>query len=160
MTVVSNTTPLNYLILIGQADILHKLYELVLIPEAVFNELSTASTPQLVREWIATKPSWLELRKASAAPLGELEEIQIGERQAIALAQVVHPEFVLLDDRRAGEIAKQLGLQVIGALGILARAAQLGLLDLTDALERLRRTNFRISPDLLDSLLTKDDKSP
>jgi len=160
MTVVSNTTPLNYLILIGQADILHKLYELVLIPEAVFNELSTASTPQPVREWIANKPAWLELRKASEAPPGGMEEIQIGERQAIALAQVIHPEFVLLDDRRARQIAKQRGLRVVGTLGILTRAAQSGLINLEAALERLRRTNFRVSLGLLESLLIKDDKFP
>ena len=64
MTVVSNTTPLNYLILIGQADILSKLYELIVIPEAVFNELTAQSTPQLVQEWIASKPAWLEVRPA------------------------------------------------------------------------------------------------
>ncbi len=59
MTVVSNTTPLNYLTLIGQADILSKLYELVVIPEAVFNELTAPSTPQLLREWMTNKPAWL-----------------------------------------------------------------------------------------------------
>jgi predicted nucleic acid-binding protein len=57
MTVVSNTTPLNYLILIGRVDVLSKLYELVIIPEPVFNELTAPSTPQLVRDWIANKLS-------------------------------------------------------------------------------------------------------
>jgi len=159
MTVVSNTTPLNYLILIGQADILSKLYELVVIPEAVFNELTAQSTPQLVHEWIANKPDWLKVREAPATIVGEMEGIQIGERQAIALAQFIQSDFVLLDDRRARQIAKQWGINVVGTLGVLARAAQVGLIDLKDALAELRRTNFRASATLLESVLTEDYES-
>jgi predicted nucleic acid-binding protein len=56
MIVVSNTTPLNYLILIERADILSKLYDQVVIPEAVFNELTAPSTPVMVSHWIADMP--------------------------------------------------------------------------------------------------------
>jgi len=56
MTVVSNTTPLNYLVLIGRADILRALYQTVMIPEAVFLELTSQSTPELVKEWILSNP--------------------------------------------------------------------------------------------------------
>lgn len=159
MTVVSNTTPLNYLILIGRADILSKLYELVVIPEAVFNELTAESTPQLVRDWMTNKPAWLEVRQAPQAIVGDMEEIQIGERQAISLAQLIQSDFVLLDDLRARQIAKQRGINVVGTLGVLASAAQAGLINLRDALAELRTTNFRVSTKLLESLLTKDPES-
>jgi predicted nucleic acid-binding protein len=64
MTVVSNTTPLNYLILIGRADLLNELYLNVVIPEGVFNELTAPSTPKLVRDWMSDKPSWLNVQQA------------------------------------------------------------------------------------------------
>ena len=88
-----------------------------------------------------------------------MEGIQIGERQAIALAQSIQSDFVLLDDRRARQIAKQWGINVVGTLGVLARAAQVGLIDLKDALAELRTTNFRASATLLESVLTEDYES-
>ena len=156
MTVVSNTTPLNYLILIGRADILNKLYTLVAIPEAVFNELTAPSIPISVREWIANKPVWLIVREAPPVIAGEMEEIQIGEREAISLAQAIRSDYVLLDDRRARQIARNRGLAVVGTLGILIGAAEKGLINLKDAIDDLKKTNFRASPELLESLLNPE----
>lgn len=156
MTVVSNTTPLNYLILIGRADILSKLYVLVVIPEAVFNELTAPSTPQLVREWIANKPDWLIVQRAPSDIAGQMEEIQIGEREAIALAQAIRSDYALLDDRRARQIAKHRGVNVVGTLGILISAADKGLTNLSEAIDDLKKTNFRASPELLESLLNRE----
>jgi predicted nucleic acid-binding protein len=48
-----------------------------------------------------------------------MEEIQIGEREAIRLAQAIQSDYVLLDDRRARQTASDRGLNVIGTLGIL-----------------------------------------
>jgi predicted nucleic acid-binding protein len=156
MTVVSNTTPLNYLILIGRAEILSKLYEQVVIPEAVFNELTTPSTPKLVRGWIANMPAWLIIQPAPPVIAGEMQEIQIGERQAISLAKAIRAEYVLLDDRRAREIARDRGVNVVGTLGILIGAAEQGLTNLTEAIDALKKTNFRASPALLESLLNRE----
>jgi predicted nucleic acid-binding protein len=158
MTVVSNTTPLNYLILIGRADILSKLYEQVVIPEAVFNELTTPSTPGLVRQWIAKSPTWLIVQPAPPAIAGEMQEIQIGERQAISLARAIRADLVLLDDRRARQIAKHRGVNVVGTLGILMGAAEpeQGLTNLSEAIDDLKQTNFRASPELLESLLNRE----
>ena len=49
--VVSDTSPLNYLVLINQINLLQQLYGRVLIPESVLEELSAIETPQLVRDW-------------------------------------------------------------------------------------------------------------
>src|SRR3977135_2474051 len=106
MSVVSNTTPLNYLILIGRAEILSALYELVVIPGAVFDELTSARAPSLVRDSILSKPDWLRVQEAPLTTDLKLDEIQIGERQAILLAQQIHSDFIVLDDRRARRIAR------------------------------------------------------
>jgi predicted nucleic acid-binding protein len=77
MIVISDTSPLNYLILIECIDVLPELYGRVVIPEGVLAELQRESTPQVVKKWIAAHPDWLEmqerlcrstLRKASGFP--------------------------------------------------------------------------------------------
>ena len=116
MTVVSNTTPLNYLVLIGRADILRALYQTVMIPEAVFLELTSQSTPELVKEWILSKPDWLRVGQTPDLSDVELDEIQMGERQAIVLAQQLPSDLIILDDRRARRLAQNRGLNVIELL--------------------------------------------
>jgi predicted nucleic acid-binding protein len=87
MTVVSNTTPLNYLVLIGRAEILKALYQRVVIPQAVFTELTSIKAPDKVRAWITAHPGWLTIEQAPNVIDSELEAIQIGERQAISLSR-------------------------------------------------------------------------
>ena len=60
-SIVADTTPLNYLILIQATDILPELYRTVLIPPAVKPELAHANTPAVVRAWISQPPAWLEV---------------------------------------------------------------------------------------------------
>jgi predicted nucleic acid-binding protein len=156
MTVVSNTTPLNYLVLIGRADILRALYQIVMIPEAVFLELTSQSTPPLVKEWVLSNPDWLRVGQAPDSPDVELAEIQIGERQAIVLAQQLSADLIILDDRRARRLAQNRGLNVIGTIGVLTVAAEKGLITLDEAVEDLKKTNFRASLALLQSLSDRD----
>jgi hypothetical protein len=56
MLVVADTTPLNYLVLIGQVTVLASLYEQVVIPNAVATELRHPKAPEVVRAWIASPP--------------------------------------------------------------------------------------------------------
>jgi predicted nucleic acid-binding protein len=62
MTIISDTTPLRYLIEIEKAYILESLFGRVIIPQAVFNDLQRPKTPQPVKEWIVNRPAWLEIR--------------------------------------------------------------------------------------------------
>ncbi len=55
MIIISDTTPLNYLILIDQVHILHELYESVLIPQSVFDEMQRAETPTEVHAWVTDR---------------------------------------------------------------------------------------------------------
>lgn len=154
MTVVSNTSPLNYLVLIELQQLLPAIFNRVLVPEAVLRELRSPAAPAQLGEWLDTKPDWLESRVAADIP-SELWELGPGEREAIVLAESVDDGLVLLDERKARGIARQRGLAVTGTLGVLDLAAARGLVDLADAFERLARTNFRGSPRLLRSLLPK-----
>jgi predicted nucleic acid-binding protein len=68
MIVVADTTPLNYLILIGEIELLSALYERILIPREVHQELQRIKSPPPVRAWAACLPAWCEVRDAITAP--------------------------------------------------------------------------------------------
>jgi predicted nucleic acid-binding protein len=56
--VVADTGPINYLILIGHIDVLPILFERVILPSAVRDELMESKAPTAVRDWIAAPPYW------------------------------------------------------------------------------------------------------
>ena len=60
--VVADTSPLNYLVLIGEVSLLPRLYRQVLIPDVVASELSDPETPPIVAEWASHLPPWIEIR--------------------------------------------------------------------------------------------------
>jgi predicted nucleic acid-binding protein len=153
MIVISDTTPLNYLILIDRAVVLKQLYEIVILPYAVLNEMLAPGTPEIVRQWILDKPDWIEVREVSLTTDVDIEQIEAGEREAILLAEYLSADLVLLDDLRARQVAKTRGLSVVGTLGILADASRRGLIDIHDTIAALRETNFRVSDKLIESLL-------
>src|ERR1035438_3010613 len=101
MIVIADTTPLNYLILINHADVLPQLFGRVLIPPAVFEELQQPETPQPVQAWIARPPAWLQVRSLRYRPDRGLEYLDPGEREAIALAQEIQADHLLLDEAEA-----------------------------------------------------------
>jgi predicted nucleic acid-binding protein len=85
--IVSDTTPLNYLVLIDAVELLPRLYQRVLIiPPAVRDELTRPKTPETVRRWMAQPPSWLEVVTPALPPDPALSHLDDGETQAIALA--------------------------------------------------------------------------
>lgn len=79
--------------------------------------------------------------------------LDAGEEAAIVLALGLHADLFLMDDEEGVKAARAEGLEVTGTLGVLSRAAQRHLINLTDAFERLRRTNFRWRQEILDQFL-------
>src|SRR5271157_3453970 len=102
--VVSDTTPLHYLILLGQETILEKLYGKVFIPPAVLTELSRASAPVQISNWATNPPAWVTVATPASIP-GRFDGLDFGERQALALAKELRADLVLLDDKVARRIA-------------------------------------------------------
>lgn len=155
MTLVSNTSPLCYLVLIGHADILPKLYGEVHVTQKVLEELRHAGAPPLIREWAMAPPAWLEIHSDPEELDQTLAELDPGERTALRLAEQLRSDVLLLDESAARSVATQRGLKVSGTLGVLCDAAQAGLLKLPAALDLLRKTNFRASPELWKSLYSR-----
>ena len=145
--------------LIGDIELLPKLFERVLAPQAVRDELADRDAPAVVRAWIAQAPDWLQvqpnpdIRQDATTP--QLDE---GERAAIALAIAVKADLVLLDDRGGVAVARREGLAVTGTLGVLDLAARRGFIDLAEAFERLKATSFYYRQGLLNALLAQRRK--
>ncbi|MBW4651077.1 MAG: DUF3368 domain-containing protein [Kastovskya adunca ATA6-11-RM4] len=156
MAIVSDTSPLCYLVLIDLIDLLPELYGKVIIPQAVLNELSVPQSPERVQSWIGKEfPDWLEVQPIEDLPDVELGQLDLGEQEAIILAEHIRADFIVLDDRQARQIALQRGLNIIGLLGILGVATQRNLINFSVAIERLQQTTFRASPVLIKSLLER-----
>jgi predicted nucleic acid-binding protein len=151
MIVVSDTSPINYLLAIGQVEVLPKLFGTIVIPSTVMAELKAADAPVTNLHWLAKLPSGFEVR--SAAHLDPALDLDAGEREAICLAEELHAAAVLMDEKKGRAIARQRGLAVVGTIGILEKAASLQLLDLETALASLRRTTFFSSDELIQAAL-------
>lgn len=156
MIVVADTSPINYLVLIGHMDILPFFYGHILIPPSVWEELQDEHTPELVRGWISKAPEWLEMRSLNGPPDSSLDFLDPGEREAIALAEQLQADRLIADESLARKEAARRKLSVIGTLGLLRDAARAGLLRLPEALEKLQQTSFYVAPELIQFLLDED----
>lgn len=158
MTLILDTSPICFLILIGEIEILPRLFPEIVTTRGVLRELRHPKAPKEVREWARQPPSWLTTRDPDLANVAQLDFLDPGEREAIALALHLQPSVLALDDRVAREEALKRGLEITGILGILGQAAKLGLIDLRSALERLRKTHFHASPALIRTLLQRHEE--
>lgn len=156
MIIISDTSPINYLVLISQQEILHLLFGRITLPEAVLRELQAAATPPTVRAWIATRPAWLEIKRPATPAAESLSHLDEGEREAIQLAEELGADLLIMDERAGREEALKRHLPVIGTLGILERAAERGLLDFAVVLGELKSHKFFISPALERDFLARD----
>lgn len=153
MIVIADTTPINYLILIDQVHILPELYGRVVIPQAVFEELSANAAPLEVKKWLANFPEWIEIGIVSSEIDAELAEmLDQGESEAIRLAEELDADLLIIDDKVGREIAARRGLQIVGTVGVLALASQKNLINVEEIIQKLEKTNFYISPELKEIL--------
>lgn len=156
MIVISDTAPLNYLVLIDCQEILCTLFGQVIIPQKVFDELQRAETPEEVRTWIGNYPECLEVRIVQGSLTAISDKLGDGEREAIALAEELQADVLLIDDRDGRVEAERHNIAVTGTLGVLRTAARKGLIDLPEVIERLRQTSFREPKALIEAMLNED----
>lgn len=156
MIVVSDTSPINNLAAISHLHLLHQLYGTVLIPEAVYRELTDPNFPVAGAAEVQTF-EWIQTRAVSDRTFVEAlsSELDIGEAEAIALAVEIQADQVLMDERRGRLVASRLNLQYTGILGILVEAKSQGLIvevmPLLDAL--INDAGFWIAEPLYNSVL-------
>jgi predicted nucleic acid-binding protein len=158
MQVVADTGPLNYLVQIGAIDVLPKLFDRIIIPTSVYEELSRPRAPAAVHAWLARIPVWLTVRPNEGGDWNDAmwHALDEGESAVIALAAGIGAELILMDDRAGVAFARALGFAVTGTLGVLDLAARQNLIDLTEAFARLKATSFHYRQGVLDAFLARN----
>jgi predicted nucleic acid-binding protein len=155
MMVVSNTSPMTSLAAISQIDLLRSLYGTVIIPQAVYDELT--SLPDQPGGAEARSFSWILTRQASDRKLVEslLAELDQGEAEAIALALESPADLLLIDERIGRAVAQRFELKVTGTVGVLVEAKHQGLIVAVKPIldDLIDRGRFRVSASLYRAVL-------
>jgi predicted nucleic acid-binding protein len=153
--VVTNTTPLIALSYTGQLDLLKKLYGEIIIPDAVYRELSVKKE-SVCKKAVDKSLDWIHVEKIKNQMAKNMYKTQLheGEVEVMILSQEINADVVIIDDANAKKHAKYLGLPVTGTLGVLIKAKQEGYLDeLKPVLQIMVDNNIYISKKLVDLCL-------
>ncbi|MEH2170417.1 MAG: DUF3368 domain-containing protein [Nostoc sp.] len=162
MIIVSDTSPINNLAAINHLHLLQQLYGTVLIPEAVYRELTDPNFPVAGAIEVQTF-IWIQTRPVQDRILVEAlsNELDIGEAEAIALALEMKADQVLIDERRGRMVAARLNLGYTGILGILVEAKSQKLIfavkPLLDAL--INQAGFWVTEPLYKRVLQLVDEN-
>jgi predicted nucleic acid-binding protein len=153
MRAVSNTSPLSNLAVIGRLDLLKSQFSEIWIPEFVLKELGAHADPgSLAAIQDALGEGWVRSGSPAASPLLNLLSLHLhrGEAETTALAADLNADVVIIDEQEGRQLAAQVGLQVIGVLGIVLRAKRQGQIPaLKPEIESLRKKGkFFIAPFL------------
>jgi len=151
--IVINTSPLLALAACDQLELLRRLHRRVVVPHAVITELERGQAKPLALE--VERPAWLEVAALASAPSPLLAAyLDAGEAAVIALAVEQGIRRVVIDERRARMVAKTMGLEVTGSIGVLLRAKSGGLLaEIKPSIEAMQARGIRLSERLLEFAL-------
>lgn len=159
MTVISDTTPIISLIKINRLDLLEKLFGEVLIPEAVYRELTTNALFEneaiIVKASAFLKTSAVQNRK-SLQLLQAASGLDDGESEAIILADELKSDVLIMDERKGRKVAKKLGIKITGTVGVLLQAYSETMIssdEIKAYLDRLKNSNIRLSESLIQKAL-------
>ena len=160
MIVVADTTPLITLFKIGQIDVLNKLYESVHIPFAVFEELTRNTEFKEEADYFRNCP-FLEvhsdLSEDRVSLLQRATGLDLGESEAIILADERQPSLLLIDESKGRMVAENMKLTITGSIGILFAAYKKKLLspeEIDRCITMLKGMNRFIGEKLFNLLLS------
>ena len=147
--IISDTSCFITLSKIGELNLLQLLYTQIV------------TTSEIAEEFGEGLPEWVEIISVSDKSKQMLLEMQVdkGEASAIALALESENPFLILDDYKARKLANNLKINHTGTIGIILAAKRRGIISsVKPLLEKIKQTNFHISPDLeLQALIQADE---
>jgi predicted nucleic acid-binding protein len=157
--VVSDASPLSYLQQIGRLPLLKSLYEEIIIPPVVANELRAAPGLHETFDWSLTQVVTPTYAHRVEALLGELDR---GESEAIIVASELGADLLLIDERTGRDVARRMGIRRTGLVGVLLEAKNRGLVgSLAEELDRLAaQMTFRIHPAVRLEVLRLAQETP
>ena len=159
--VVSDTTAITHLAKIGALDLLRKLYVEILIPDAVFTELSKAKKTQPGALQVLNS-KWIKVVKINNQSIVNklTNHLDLGESEAIALSIELQSDVLIIDEVKGRDIAKKLGRNIIGMIGVLLEAKKKGYIKTVKPyLDKLRATGFILGEDIYQLALKLSQES-
>lgn len=164
MLVVSDTTPLIALLKSAHLGLLKELFDEILIPRAVFNELTRNAN---------FSNEAFTIQNASYIRVVDVEDLHTvdilrratgldqGESEAIVYAEFSKADILLMDERKGRRVAISMGLPIMGSVGVLLQAQKSGLItagELKDALLMMKESGIRLSAGMIEKVLRRADE--
>lgn len=155
MIVVCDTTPISELAKVNYLNLLPKLFGRVIIPQGVHDELMTGNHPAALR---VRELSWLDIvavnNRLTVKELQQVGNLDLGESEAIALAEEMRADRLLIDEKAARRVAMARNLPLIGTMGVLLLGKRQGELEnVKDVLDQMQQQGTRISDRLYTQVL-------
>ncbi len=156
VVVVSDTSPIANLILISKLELLHQVFQKVIIPPTVNSEVEALQEFQVDLGFYHTC-DWIEIR----TPSNEEEvnnfmlDLDEGESEAISLAKELNADFLLIDKRAGTNRAIGEGLLTIGLIGVLIKSKELGFINLVEPIliQLKEEAGFWVGQNLVETVL-------
>lgn len=153
MIVVSDASPVTNLIQIHQLHVLKKLFGSVIIPVAVYGELCE---PPEQKELIDNE-NWIIVQKVADEETAHIRRKRLdqGEAEAIALALHLQADYLLIDEVRGRAVAEEMGVKIVGLLGVLLKAKAVGIVAVVKPLidDLITTAGFYIHEELYQKVL-------
>ncbi|MFK7970916.1 MAG: DUF3368 domain-containing protein [Bacteroidia bacterium] len=152
MIVVSDTSSITNLIQVGQIGLLKTLFKEILISPTVKRELSVI---QSQKDFIENCP-WITVANPKDEELihGLIQKLDLGEAESICLAKELAADFLLIDEYAGRKIANEMGLPIIGILGVLIKGKKEGQLgEVKPIIQSLVSSGFRLNQGLINNVL-------
>ena len=153
MLIVSDTSAVTNLLQIEQLHLLYEVFGVVILPQAVYEEL--CQLPQ--QKEVIDQQNWIFVQKPSNQKMVfDLEtDLDEGEAEAIVLALELKADFLIIDELKGRNKAEEAGLKIIGLLGVLLRAKQSGFLPAVKPIidQLISETGFRVHPTLYQQVI-------
>ncbi len=138
MRIVSNSSPLIAFYRIGRMNMLNELFDEILVPEGVSNELKSG-------QW--GKYDWIKTRQVKDKNMVNLlsVDLDIGESEAIVLALEEKADLLLMDEK--------VGRNVAGTVSLLVKLAKHGKIQIKDELDNLINNEFRLKKEIYETAI-------
>jgi predicted nucleic acid-binding protein len=151
--IISDNSAVSALAEIGMLEILPALFGRISITKSVSQECRHPHAPAALRHWINHPPGWLTVEDDPQDCLPETSNLGAGEATSISLAWQHRGNCrLILDEKRGRRVAAALGLPVIGIISILGLAAQKGLIQFPDSLQKLKDVHFHFSESVVQEV--------
>ena len=158
LKIISNTTPIISFLKINKLLILKELYQKIIIPKEVFNEIEAGKEKEYYTD--LSKIDWIQIEKIeNEKSLSYFLDLDKGEAEAIVLAVEKEADLIILDENLGRFHAKHAGLKVTGTIGILLKAKQMNLIpEIKPLLFELKAKEVWLSDKFIEEILNLADE--